>query len=341
MSKRIAMFNHKGGVSKTTSVYNIGWMLSKSFKVLIVDADPQCNLSSLILGEGYERYYIDSATQNQNIKDGVKVAFEGKPSPIAAVNCFSPQRAPSLYLLAGHANLSEYDAALTFAQTSNNAIATLQNLPGAFSELLRLTESKYGIDFTLIDMNPSLSSINQNLFISSNAFIVPTNPDPFSVMAIETLKTILPRWVTWSRNSAALFASSAYPLPSLSPKFLGTLIQRFNIRNGKAAKPYRDNISEIKAAIKGDFLASLSKDGMVLAQYPKPLVDNDYCLSEIPDFQGLLPKAYDAGVPIFDLKDEEIGETGPVLAGLQAKRKVFLDQFTEISKEVVSLASNA
>jgi len=139
MSKRIAMFNHKGGVSKTTSVYNIGWTLSKSAKVLIVDADPQCNLSALVLGDDFEPYYDDPKTQYQNIKDGVKVAFEGKPSAIAAVDCYSPQRAPSLYLLAGHANLSEYDAALTFAQTSNNAIATLQNLPGAFSELLRLT----------------------------------------------------------------------------------------------------------------------------------------------------------------------------------------------------------
>ena len=105
MSKRIAMFNHKGGVSKTTSVYNIGWMLSKKAKVLLVDADPQCNLSALLLGDRFEPYYVEDATKNNNIKDGVKAAFEGKPSPITAVNCFSPQRAPSLFLLAGHANL--------------------------------------------------------------------------------------------------------------------------------------------------------------------------------------------------------------------------------------------
>jgi cellulose biosynthesis protein BcsQ len=84
-------------------------------------------------------------------------------------------------------------------------------------------------------MNPSLSAINQNLFISSQAFIVPTNPDPFSLMAIGTLETVLPRWSAWSRASAPLFAGSAYPLPLLLPKFLGALIQRFNIRNGKAA----------------------------------------------------------------------------------------------------------
>ncbi|HIH9650972.1 TPA: ParA family protein, partial [Klebsiella pneumoniae] len=47
MSKRIVFFNHKGGVSKTTSVYNLGWMLANHNRVLVVDGDPQCNLSSL------------------------------------------------------------------------------------------------------------------------------------------------------------------------------------------------------------------------------------------------------------------------------------------------------
>jgi cellulose biosynthesis protein BcsQ len=207
------MFNHKGGVSKTTSVYNIGWMLAKNLKVLIVDADPQCNLSALILGDNFEPYYMDQTTKLQNIKDGVKVAFEGKPSPISAVNCYSPQRAPSLFLLAGHANLSEYDAALTFAQTSNNAIATLQNLPGAFSELLRLTEEKYSIDLTIIDMNPSLSAINQNLFISSHSFIVPTNPDPFSVMATLSSATIPPREYYFEQEIISKLGIFAFQAP--------------------------------------------------------------------------------------------------------------------------------
>ena len=343
MSKRIAMFNHKGGVSKTTSVYNIGWMLSKRANVLIVDADPQCNLSSLILGDTFEEYYIDAATKEQNIKDGVKAAFEGKPSPISGINCFSPQRAPALHLLAGHANLSEYDAALTFAQTSNNAIATLQNLPGAFSQLLKLTEHRYSIDYTLIDMNPSLSAINQNLFVSSQAFIVPTNPDPFSLMAIDTLKSVLPRWSAWSRNSAQLFSTSAYPLPNYSPKFLGSLIQRFNIRKGKAARPYRDNIAEIKGAISDTFFNSISKCGMVLDlnQYPNDLVQQQYCLSEIPDFQGLLPKAYEAGVPIFELTEAEINETGPILDGLKTKRDVFKEQFTKLTDTLIVLLKYA
>ncbi len=341
MSKRISIFNHKGGVSKTTSAYNIGWMLAKKAKVLLVDADPQCNLSNLILGEDFEKYYFEDKTKFQNIKDGVKNAFEAKPHPIEPVNCYSPQRAPSLFLLAGHANLSEYEGALVLAQTSNNAFSTLQNLPGAFNELLRLTEEKYSIDYTIIDMNPSLSAINQNLFISSHAFVVPTNPDPFSVMAIETLKSVLPRWVTWSKNSATLFSNAAYPLPTLTPKFVGALIQRFNIRKGKAAKPYRDNIAEIKKGITEDLVPTLAKNGMVLAAYPQSLLDNQYCLDEIPDFQGLLPKAYNIGVPVFELSNAEIGETGPVLAQMSEKRDLFLQQFDELAATLVAMLKNA
>lgn len=339
MSKRIVIFNHKGGVSKTTSIYNIGWMLSKNNNVLVVDADPQCNLSSLILGDDFEKYYLEDATKEQNIKDGVQVAFSGKPSPIQAVDCFSPPRASSLYLLAGHANLSEYDAALTFAQTSNNAITTLQNLPGAFSELMKLTEEKYSIDYTLIDLNPGLSAINQNLFLSSHAFIVPTNPDPFSVMAINTLTNILPKWVSWKKNAVQLFADSAYPLSEGEPKFIGSLIQRFNVRKGRAAKPYRDNIDEIKKQIKDKFFHAILKVGMTLdsKEYKPEFINNSYCLAEIPDFQGLLPKSLQAGVPVFELSDAEMLETGPVLDGMITRRNDFYKQFQSINNKLIEL----
>lgn len=338
MAKRLVFFNHKGGVSKTTSAYNIGWMMAKHRRVLLVDADPQCNLTGLILGDDFEKYYDDDVTKKQNIKDGVSPAFDGRPVPIAAVNCPTPPRAATLFLMAGHENLSEYDAALTFAQTSNNAIVTLQNLPGAFSALLKLTEDKYGIDYTVIDLNPGLSAINQSLFLSSDAFIVPTNPDPFSLMALDTLKRILPRWVRWKREAVPLFADSAYPISANIPKFLGTLVQRFNIRKGKAAKPYRENIAEINDSMANTLVPAFAAEGMTFKpeEYGPEIIADKYCLSQIPDFQGLLPKSNDAGVPIFDVLDSEIGETGTVLDGFKVKRELFRSQFEELSKKITS-----
>jgi chromosome partitioning protein len=46
----ISLFNHKGGVSKTTTTFNLGWALAdRGKRVLIVDGDPQCNLTGTVL----------------------------------------------------------------------------------------------------------------------------------------------------------------------------------------------------------------------------------------------------------------------------------------------------
>lgn len=343
MAKRLVLFNHKGGVSKTTTAYNLGWLLSEQHRVLLVDADPQCNLTSLILGDGFDRYYIATETKLHNIKDGVSAAFAGRPVPITAINCPSPERAPNLHLVPGHANLSEYDAALTFAQTANNAISTLQNLPGAFHELLRISEEKYAIDYTVIDLNPSLSAINQNLFLNSDMFIIPTNPDPFSIMALDALKVILPRWVRWKNEALDTFVESAYPLRPGIPKFGGTFIQRFNIRNGQAARPYRDNIDEIKSCITSDLLPALTKAEMVFNTdfYPRTLRDNSYCLAEIPEFGSLLQKANSAGVPVFALADKEIKESGNVLENMKAKREQIRDKLNMAATEITMMLDYA
>jgi cellulose biosynthesis protein BcsQ len=49
--KIISFFNHKGGVGKTTLVHNLGVILSDfGYKVLLIDADPQMNLTSAMYG---------------------------------------------------------------------------------------------------------------------------------------------------------------------------------------------------------------------------------------------------------------------------------------------------
>ncbi|PSR17828.1 chromosome partitioning protein ParA [filamentous cyanobacterium CCP3] len=340
MSKRIVFFNHKGGVSKTTTAYNLGWKLAEADNVLLVDADPQCNLTSLLI-EDFDNYYLQEETKHQNLRDGVEVAFKGKPAPISAIECFQPTLRPGLFLVPGHQNLSEFDAALTFAQTSNNAIATLENLPGAFSAFLREVENKYEIGYTIIDLNPGLSSINQNLVLSSDYLIIPTNPDPFSIMALETLRTILPRWAAWLRQSGPLFSDSSYPMDENPPVLLGSIIQRFNVRKGKAAKPYRDNITEIKQKMVNDLIPALNPSGMVKSNeaYGEALLQNGLCLAEISDFQGVLPKALAAGVPVYALKDKEIGETGTVLEQMQQNRERFGQLFDQLANEVRRLTS--
>jgi len=249
-------------------------------------------------------------------------------------------------LLAGHATLSEYDdatlseydASLTFAQNSN-ALATLQNLPGAFHELIRQVEEANQIAYTIIDLNPGLSAINQNLFLNADFILIPTNPDPFSIMALQTLESYFPRWANWKVGNEAAFQDSAYPLRPGLPKFAGTAIQRFNVRKGRAAAPYRDNIAEIKAVTRNRLYPALRNAGLTLPEddYPSLLRNNGFCLEEIPDFGALLPRSHEAGVPVFALHDDELKATGIVLDNTIAKRDQLHDQFVVVAQTLHDL----
>jgi cellulose biosynthesis protein BcsQ len=66
--KKIALFNHKGGVGKTTLTVNIADALASAGKrVLLVDADPQCNLTSFYLEEAaLEEMLTDSDDDGGN-----------------------------------------------------------------------------------------------------------------------------------------------------------------------------------------------------------------------------------------------------------------------------------
>ncbi|NES71866.1 MAG: ParA family protein, partial [Okeania sp. SIO2D1] len=76
MVQKIALFNHKGGVSKTTTTFNLGWMLaSKGKRVILVDTDPQCNLTGMVLGFSSKQELEKIYSKNQDIKSALAPAF--------------------------------------------------------------------------------------------------------------------------------------------------------------------------------------------------------------------------------------------------------------------------
>lgn len=320
MATRIAIFNHKGGTGKTISAYNIGWKLTENGKrVLLVDGDSQVNLTALSLGfDRFDEYYDDENTKFLNIKDGLSSVFEGKPSALEAFDCPTSVGNDQLFVLPGHADLASYEGQLSLAQETAGSLSVLKNLPGAIQAFISLIEERHAIDFTIIDLNPGLGAINQNFFIASDAFIVPTNPDPFSLMAIETLATHLVRWIEWKRANFHKFEDADYTLHDSSPMFLGTINSRFNRHASKAAKKYDERIREIDNKVENVLFPKLQSAGMTanIECYLKAFElckdelpeDNTgkFSLARVPDFQALIHTANIAGVPVYKVDEEQL-----------------------------------
>lgn len=344
MTKKIAFFNHKGGVSKTTTTFNLGWMLAaKGKRVVMVDTDPQCTLTGLVLGykgpNELERFYENE--KGRNLRDGLAPAFESKPKLIEAVECLPVEGQEGLFLLPGHIRLAEYEVTLGIAQELSGSIQTLQNLPGSISYLLEQTAQKFDADYILVDMSPSLSSLNQNLLMTSDFFIVPTSPDYFSIMAIESLSTILPKWDGWAKKARALevLQNAVYPFPQTTPKFLGTIVQKYQPYGGSPASAFQKWINDIEKVVATGLTPTLGKIGMMLPEQAYKVLASGFCLATIPDFKSLIAKSQAARTPVFALSPEQIGEVGIVLQGATESRDKFEGIFSELADKIIGLTN--
>ncbi len=333
--KRIALFNHKGGVSKTTSVYHLGWMLTNlGKKVLLVDGDSQCNLSIITMGEeGFEAHL--EATPDNTLKELLKPAFKGQPKLLEALDAIQIKGNDNLFLIPGSFDLTEYDVALGMSFGFNDSIGTLANLPGSFNYLIRKYEEKYSIDYTIIDLNPSLSAINQTLLLTSDYFIVPTACDYFSRLAIKSLKTILPAWENWAKTARKVLQDASYPLKDETPKYLGAIIQRYNIRNGEPTQANQEIIDSIKQEINMFFIPELMKAEM-LAESP----EHDFDIL-IPDFNTLNALYHQYGYPVFEITEQmmkDAGWFGATLTTNDTKISSLSDTYELMANRVIQYA---
>lgn len=347
MAKRIAMFNHKGGVSRTTTTFNLGWQLASMGKrVILADADPQANLTGLVLGykgaSDLDRFYEQEATRN--LKSGLAPAFESRPVPIEAVDCFPVENRDGLFLLPGHIELAEYEVTLGIAHGMSGSIQALQNLPGSISCLLSRTAAKLEADYVLIDMNPSLSSFNQNLLATSEYFIVPTAPDHYSAMAIVSLAKVLPSWDAWSRQAQAslMLRNAIYPFPKVRARFLGTVIQNHRPGKDEPATGFRKWFDDINKKTNDTLFPALEKVGMVLSADKYESVGmSSYCLATVPDFSSLIAKSQEHRTPMHALNDRQLDRAEVALETAKKSHAEFREIFDDMASKVICLTSDA
>ena len=355
----ISLFNHKGGVSKTTTTFHLGWMLTKlGQKVLIVDADPQCNLTGLALGindydalfDFYERKGNCDIYNNlalvfgfeSEIKDASK---EGIKNPTKTNN-------PNMSLIAGHVNFAKFELQLATAITSSQSIPLLKPLLGSINNLIRNTAIRGDFDIVLIDMSPNISVTNMCILMASDYFIVPTSPDFFCYQSIESLSNVLPGW-----HGMLKFFKDGMTLPKNNPKMLGIISQNYRVyktekgtdSNEGMTKEFKKWADKIKDITNGKLVKALRQNDLKMVvdeSLFKQHVDYDkhdkpYNLANIQDFNSLIPASQTLHKPMFELKQEDLKWAGAVWEREEKGNKIGGKYAIESVNEVYNKLSKA
>ena len=361
MPTTISLFNHKGGVSKTTTTFNLGWALADAgYKVLLVDLDSQCNLTGVILGydkidEGLDRFY--ESRSNLTLKTIVTQLIDGVPYS-SILNCepgklFATQN-KNLFLLPGSLNISDMDSQISIALKIAAGIPATRNLPGALPRYVRALAEKEGFDFVLYDMSPNVGGINEVMLMSSDYFIVPTTPDFFCWQAISSLTEHIQNWHNEIEHFKKEIPSDSGRSLTNKPVFLGTIQQRYRIRRQEPAKSFDRWISKIRTSVDTllvpmlkNLNCVLDKDRVqdVLNAYPDRNGEQiqAYDLSHISDFNSLIAISQNLSKPIYALTNDELrsaNQFGYALQTMQASRDAFNSQFKRLATVVLELTNH-
>lgn len=316
-TKIISLFNHKGGVSKTTTVFHLGWKMARmGQRILIVDADPQCNLTGLTLGlEDYDSLFAFYDKEgNSDIFSSLAPIFDmNDPTVVQSSSAaISATRNENLFILAGNIRFSEIDTQIATALTSSGTLPVLRKFVGAFNKLIRDIAKKNNIDIVLVDMSPSVSATNQCILMSSDFFIIPLSPDFYCYQAIDSLSNVLPKW---AQDMAPFKQGADDSLPSGNPKLLGFVTQNYRIytteedtndgvSQKQMAKAYTEWLDKIKNIATAKLIPALQRDKMIIDKkkfqnavtYDKP-----YHLAGVQNFSGLIPVSQKLSKPIYEL----------------------------------------
>ena len=165
MTKIISICNQKGGVGKTTTTINLGVGLAGAgFRVLLIDADSQANLTTAMGFDPEEVTFglpevIDGIINEQEFvtTDAVLSHKEG------------------VDILPSHIGLSNTEVRIFSAMNRERLLRTY------------LEKVKYEYDYILIDCMPSLGMMTINALTASDSVIIPCQPHYLSARGLEQL----------------------------------------------------------------------------------------------------------------------------------------------------------
>jgi len=179
MTKFISIFNNKGGVGKTTLTWNLADALAaKKKKVLLVDLDPQCNLSIAMLGADPFKALVANSASPKTIRSFLQGYLQNTgPGPVTTHT--GPETNKLVKIVAGDFWLNVYSDSLSVGNDllTGNGIAKFTAIRTLEAKLKEMGET---FDYVMIDLPPSFGGLVRSSLYSSDYLLIPCTSDTFS-----------------------------------------------------------------------------------------------------------------------------------------------------------------
>lgn len=206
MAKKIFVGNYKGGVGKTTSIYQIGsHLVNKDKKVLLIDLDPQCSLSEICIGKNNT---LDELRFDECLNYVYDIWTKIKEYPRLEFN-FNNNKLIKRISIGVNRYLDYIPSNIFYSGGGLDEIA--MRMQDDFEDITVLQQfiQKQGLDnlydYILFDCPPSNNIITQGAFLFSDYYIIPTIVQAIStrgvVHYIKTVEKIYKKYCEGNKNA--------------------------------------------------------------------------------------------------------------------------------------------
>ncbi len=326
--KILSLFNNKGGGGKTTLTYYLAHILTTPIaegglgkKVLLIDLDPQSNLSLLALGEAVvediweeENAFIENSFQETKNAFGKKdfeallkkprtIHFLLKPTEegIADEETLPPpvhlNKTETFSILPSRLSIQNYEATVAERWTG----AYLGNAPSirTITKIRKIAEiyaKTYNYDYVIMETAPNLGALNKVILSMADGFMIPCMLDLFSLYDIKNIGKALTFWEKEFYTLSRIQKNFAKEVPKSFVTFLGYTIfdapQSKNPNSWELSQSHSNYALKLPNAIEDSFKTVLMKP--ISEELVKNPIGEKAILHARPTYDAATQKAYAA-----------------------------------------------